>query len=234
MPSFYGKRPKLGALLESGYVTLVDDFLRFFDQQALKHKISPQQALRIGLGQIFNLLDREMKAFPSGKETLRAQYLASFFATDNMKYKQAVRLLWKEDKALVRRFSFLRASKETEKRGVAAYMETAEAVSHLEKRFASLGLSFTLYRLLGVYLRERMKVAKISEKRVTTKSRELDAKYGVPLYFLPKLRALLKFCVVIKRIIPSFADDMFDRMAERLAHDFAELVLQRTPPSHRE
>lgn len=226
VPSFYGKSPKLGALIESNYITLLDDFFRFFDQQSMKYKIGSYIALRIGLSQIMNILDRAERKFDSGKFSVITRYSSSFFATDNMKYINEMKKLWEDDKAIVRRFSFLLASKETTIRGYNAYVDTDIAIKKLQDRLLKFRLTFDKYNLLGSYIREKMQRTIVDENVIDKIDKEIQTRYKQNFHMTTKIRAIYKFCKCIKEFIPSFGDNMFEKMVWRLANDFNEICVE--------
>lgn len=228
VPSFYGSQPRPGVLLDSKFVSLLDDFLRYYDQMASVNHIGKLESLSNGLGQIFNILDRNKKTlFPSGKGDFSGQYSASFFGTDNLKYKQDFMQLWNQDPAVLRRFSFLITSDDTNKRGKESYTPTSEAIPLIQERFKKLGLSFSKYRLLGLYLREKMCAIKFNTEQhqmIKDIANKIKDTYGEDFHMEVKIRAMMKFYIAIKEFIPSLLPNMLADAIDRLGDDFAKVV----------
>lgn len=229
VPSFYFETPKPGALCDSKYITLLDDYFRMFSQKS--EKAGYYVAIKNGLESVMNLLDRKEKTIPSGKKDLSVKYNASFFATDNFGYHDTLVKIYDDDPAILRRYTFLILSDETEERGTSVCeRDINEVISlikkKLKKKFSDS--SFEKYRLLFVYLRNI--VQKISFD--IYKFQSIVKKYNkYDIYIQGKAKALMKSIIALNTILRWEKDGMpklNDFKATEQDYDLFEKLLART------
>lgn len=233
VPSFYYDTPKLGAIMESKYVVLLDDYFRMFSQRS--EKMGTFQAIRMGLESIMNLLDRKEKTIPSGKFDVNVKFKSSFFATDNFAYQHALNRIYSDDPAVLKRYTFLLMDKTSEERGTRLAEKDIQEVIECLKKYLKQYLGdrpFEKYRLLFNYLRNVITDIKYDMIRF----REITDKYnGEDIYLQGKAKALMKSVIALNTLfrwdkpgLPKRANFiakdedylLFDRLLCRVVCDF--------------
>lgn len=233
VPNFYGEIPSNGILLNSRYVTLLDDFFRMFSQGS--ERIGIYKSIHDGLENLKGLLDREQRVIVSGKGNVTANYKASFFATDNYSYPSILKEIWREDPAVLKRYTFLLLSNETEEKGSSLYIIEQRKVNELlrEKFTKMFGMDgFKAYKTLFEYMRDSIQKVKFDQKIVNDIVKNEKSRAGD--YFLePKATALIKSIVILNSLIKRHTTcfeaqeedyEDFKRLFARIVNDFKKVV----------
>lgn len=239
VPSFKSSPPQLGALLMSKYVTLLDDFFRFFSQQSM-NEYSMTHSIQKGLEQLMYLLERKEHLVPSGTEPVKVHYKSSFFATDNFGYGRELQKIYVNDPAILKRFSWLLMSRESNERGQSVFQKSpAEIIKltekRLEKRFSSK--PFHVYDLMLDFARREVGKVVFDEKIFYNLCKRYDKFEGFTVF--NKLLSVIKSTVVLNSIIEKrenyVATENDYRIAERLLNritkDFKTVVFGHFVPN---
>lgn len=235
VPSFYFDSPKPGVLCDSKYVTLLDDYFRMFSQRS--DKTGYYVAIKQGLESVMNLLDRKDKTIPSGKRDFSVRYNASFFATDNFAYHEALTKVYDDDPAILRRYTFLLLEHESEEKGTSVCeRDINEVIALIKKRLKIVFAEncFLKYRLLFTYLRNI--VPKI-EFDINRFKEIINQHKRHDIYLQGKAKALMKSVIALNTILrwnketfpkannfKATEEDylMFDRLLNRIVSDFLQ------------
>lgn len=247
VPSFYGDRPQLGSLLEAKFIALLDDYFRFFSQQAGHTGIL--NSIRTGLEQTMNLLDREPYEIPNAKQNrYRISFNSSFLATDNYQYVNELRTLFRNNSALLRRYSFLILGKQAVDTSMDLEEEAMNKIKALTAhRFAtSLKVedAWLALRILFKYLREHVHKAEYDQKKVKEIYIKVKARYNFPAhtYFGSKVTALIHGVVTLNSVFradsvtavdfKAQAEDyeVFERLLDRILHDYYYMLVADVVP----
>jgi hypothetical protein len=231
--SFYGQKPVAGALFKANYVSLVDEFFRRFLNTA--DKMGTLNALRNGLTEFMNVLEHKNHSYPSGKGSINLALRTSFLATDNSIYRKELPDLWKMDNAVLRRFTFLLVSPETEERGKNLRMlGVSEAGDLLEKRFRQTHAfkHFQDYAKFARFARIEIANVKISHKEmlyVESFMADLKRKYGTLFFTEEAVLALYRcWCFFQSRIKSGCNRDFFEKVITRLVSDARDILEPET------
>jgi len=235
VPTSTQSGPLRGALLDSIYVTIIDEWFRSFSDDERYMKTLP--AIKQGLQRIMEVLGRSLATVGTGMGTQTFTYMNSFIATDNFGYKDELRALNAKDPAILKRFTVMRLSKESEERGIGLFpLSVSEIRTNLARKLKRSRLDFGRYRILANYMRDEMsKTVKMDFKKVRTIShgvvKNLQKIYGNVNYeYNVKLRSFMKSIVVLNaffrsktiptRYIATKSDyELFETIFTRLTED---------------
>jgi len=237
VPHFWGEIPDNGALINSKFCSLLDDYFRMFSSNV--DKVGIYKAIHDGLESVKGILDREERVVPSGKGNVLINYKSSFFATDNYSYPGVLKEIWEKDPAILKRYTFLILSQESEVKGNALLViDQRRALDLLRQRLSKIfGMDgFVAYRILTDFMRSSFQKVVFDQKRVDLKVKEV--KQGRDFYFEPKATALIKSVVVLNSLVKrhstkfvaeecDYAD--FERLFKRLIDDF-EVITRKGKP----
>lgn len=242
VPSFYGEQVKMGALMESKFITLLDDFFRFFSQNIQNYGV--KQSIMQGLEQVMNILDRTKQVIPTGKGSLTIKYESSFFATDNFKFSHVIKDIYREDPALFRRYSFLLLSPETTEKTKSMDEEDMETI-HLEimnrlaDRFGVKRDVYSNYKKLMKWMRNNLGNVRYDKERLHDIYNEV---IKTKVYFKSISRALIKSIIVFNSVLRANSMEevkfeaeendyeVYKRLLTRLYHDFCTVVSEEENP----
>ena len=103
IPSFYGDKPQLGALLSANKIALLDDYFRWFSQK--KGHTGIKQAIHQGLEQSMQIINREPYLIPNAKsQNFEVCLETPILGTDNYDYVKELREIYAISKPIFRRY----------------------------------------------------------------------------------------------------------------------------------
>lgn len=231
--SFYGQKPVAGVLFKANYVSMVDEFFRRFLNNA--DKFGTLNALRNGLSEFMNVLEHKEHLYPSGKGNISLALRTSFLGTDNSIYKKELPEVWKQDNAVLRRFTFLLVSPETEEKGKNLRMISGnEAGELLQKRFRQIRAfkHFPDYAKFARYARIEIANIKLSHKEmlyIDSFMNDLKRKYGTLFFTEETIIALYRcWCFFSDHIKSNFGREFFEKAVVRLVEDARNILEPET------
>jgi hypothetical protein len=238
----WGDNESDGMLIEAKFVAPIDELFRKFSQE--EGFIQSYRSIKKGLEQMMNLIDREDHVEGTGRGTKKVRLRNSIIATDNLADESitALRQINKIDAPIIKRYSILRLSKDSEKAGEKMYNLTSEEVKPLLlQKLKKVGLDFKKYAILGRLIRyEMQKVVKFDVVRVREIAQqcvdEVRVRIGgegniIEYDFHKKIRAIMKSVVILNSI---FKNNHIVAVHEASEEDYKqfEVVFKRLTEDH--
>jgi hypothetical protein len=243
-PSWYGEAIRVGPLFDARFVSMVDDFFRCADEDAVR--LGLPVALHQKLGSIMNILDRTERSFRSGKGDVNLTMKSSFFGTDNFYHPEVIKKINDDDPATIRRFSFLLVSDETSRRAsVLPQLNEIDFLNLTTERFSKIfGVPKPFPVMKKIFLFSRTCIPKVRWDEKTFKEiidRESSGRDMNTVSFIStKAPALLKIAVIENELwlrhglnfVARQEDfDVFQELLRRQINDFELIVRKGVAPT---
>lgn len=237
VPSFYSDTGSLGAILEAKFIACLDDLFRLFDKSNQMGIVSVKNGIKNGLQDFMNIFDRTKEEVISGKAKFNVHMKSSFFATDNFKYADTLRQIYKEDEALCRRISFLHLSADSVTRATSILppLEMSDVFSKARQRLAKImhvENPWKYIRLMYRYMRTFCNQVRFDAMRVSNITTSIIRIPEHLRHFKSKSRALICSVVLMNEMIQKDsltdikleADEsdyiLYERLLRRLYKDY--------------
>jgi hypothetical protein len=228
--SHYGEQPQAGILFKAGFVSMIDEFFRRFlsDSRSVTRE-GVSQVLRNGLSDFMNVIEHKRFPFSSGKGSIDLMLKTSFIATDNAIYKKEIAKLWHEDKAVLRRFSWLLVDDETVKRGQQMTLIDVDEAKRLllkkwksERTFDSIGQ----YGRFCKYARQEIAKMQLNDnetKYINGLLGQAHAKYKTTFFVDTPARAFYLCWKFFSKHVP-LEKDFYEKVFWRLVEDAKKIL----------
>jgi hypothetical protein len=230
--SHYGEQPQAGIIFKSSFVSMIDEFFRRFlaDSRSVSN-VGVPQVLRNGLSDFMNVIEHKRFPFASGKGSIDLMLKTSFIATDNTIYKKDIAKVWHDDKAVLRRFTWLLVSNDTAKRGQQmSLIDVDEALRLLHKKWKA-NKTFTSSSQYGRFCKyARQEIAKMQLSNEETAYingllHQVHDKYKSTFFVDTPVRALYLCWKFFSKHVEGLDKDFYERAFWRLVED-AKSVLE--------
>jgi hypothetical protein len=235
--SFWGDSASSGAMMESKFVFLGDEFFR--TGLSTSKQVDENHIIAV-LNGVMELLEHTKKTAPSGKFKRVIFFDKSFFATNNVRDLNEFNQAFTQDPALFNRLTLLNVPQEVEER-----IRNKELIPPsmyfrvFESRLLKAGLNLTVYRKLFIYLRKCLPLVQVDLRKMSSYVKQSDWAHK-DFDKREKFFALVKCCAlfnhifsnkrpfpITKKIIPSDRDyrDAVQYM-NRIVKDFKQICQQ--------
>lgn len=236
----WGDSESNGLLMEAKFVAPVDELFRKFSQE--EGFIQSYRSIRKGLEQMMNLVDREDHIEGTGRGTKQVRLRNSFIATDNLADDTITAIIQinKIDAPIMKRYTVMRLSRESEVNGERMFNLTSEEVKPLLlEKLKKVNLDFKKYAVLGRLIRREMqRVVKFDVVRLRQSAENIVAEarvrydgINIEYDFHKKIRAIMKSITVLNSI---FRNDHLVKAYEAVEEDYMrfESIFRRLTDDH--
>lgn len=229
--SFYGEQPQAGLIFRAKFVAMIDElFRRFLSNSLAVMKEGAHSVLRNGLSDFMNVVEHKRFPFTSGKGSVDLMLKTSFIATDNVIYKKEIPKLWHDDRAVLRRFSWLLVGDETARRGLAMkFYDVSDAVKLLMKRWKSRRIFDSLgqYERFCKYARLEISKSELSpddDKYIDSLLEKVQQKYKTTFFVNVPAKALFLCWKFFSKHVEGLDRTFFEKAFWRLVEDARSIL----------
>lgn len=242
VPTHFGEKVKMGALVDSKFVCLIDELFRLFAKYSDQKHMAQKQSIHLGLQDMMVILEHKRSGYNTGKTDLPIKMTSSLIATDNFDFKKEMNILFHENNfasaPIFRRFSFLLLSEESEVR-TANIGVSKSSIHVLRKNMLRIGKSLKhqspkkAFFLWMSFMRQAVSLVRFNEDKIDDIIKKV---WTLPIDSSGITTPLMKGVVVLNEVLrrDSFEDmnfnalqedyEMFEKLLIRMHKDYCSAV----------